>query len=194
VAVHDPGRVTGMLIGPCRARDHGMLPDPSCTPGTVDPAVTQANIDSTICTPGYSTSVRPPESQTEAFKWHVAEPACGQHELSGELDHLVPLELAGANDAHNLLVRAGPIPNPKDAVEDALHDAVCGGQIRLRAAQREIATDCIKAPRRSAFTSPSHQPHRLRRAGPRGAPRPPPTTPDTATGTCSCTPTSRMRP
>jgi hypothetical protein len=52
VAVHDPGRVTGMLIGPCRARDHGMLPDPSCTPGTVDPAVTQANIDSTICTPG----------------------------------------------------------------------------------------------------------------------------------------------
>jgi hypothetical protein len=44
--------VTGMLIGPCRARDHGMLPDPSCTPGTVDPAVTQANIDSTICTPG----------------------------------------------------------------------------------------------------------------------------------------------
>src|SRR5262249_4634139 len=38
VAVHDPGRVTGMLIGPCRARDHGMLPDPSCTPGTVDSA------------------------------------------------------------------------------------------------------------------------------------------------------------
>jgi hypothetical protein len=43
------------------------------------------------------------------------------------------------------LVQAGPIPNPKDAVEDALHDAVCGGQIRLRAAQREIATNWIKA-------------------------------------------------
>jgi hypothetical protein len=42
-------------------------------------------------------------------------------------------------------VQAGPIPNPKDAVEDALHDAVCGGQIRLRAARREIATNWIKA-------------------------------------------------
>jgi predicted small lipoprotein YifL len=143
VAVHDPGRVTGALVGPCRPRDHGMLPDPSCTPGAFDPAVTQADVGSTICTPGYSSSVRPPESQTEAFKWNVAEPAYGQHEISGELDHLVPLELGGANDARNLWVQAGPIPNPKDQVEDALHQAVCAGRIPLRVAQREIAGNWI---------------------------------------------------
>lgn len=145
LAVHDPGQVTGTLTGPCRTRDHGMLPDPSCTPGAIDPAVTQANIGSTICRPGYTTTVRPPESQTEAFKWHVAEPAYGQHDVSGELDHLVSLELGGANDARNLWVEAGPIPNPKDSVEDALHRAVCDGRITLRAAQREIASNWIKA-------------------------------------------------
>jgi hypothetical protein len=145
LVIHDPGKVTGTLTGPCRTRDHGLLPDPSCTPGAIDPAVTQANIGSTICRAGYSESVRPPESQTEAFKWHVAEPAYGQHDVSGELDHLVSLELGGANDARNLWVEAGPIPNPKDAVEDALHRAVCDGKITLRAAQREIATNWIKA-------------------------------------------------
>lgn len=145
LAVHDPGEVTGTLTGPCRTRDHGMLPDPSCTPGAIDPAVTQANIGSTICRTGYTESVRPPESQTEAFKRHVAAPAYGQGDISGELDHLVPLELGGANDARNLWVEAGPIPNRKDAVEDALHHAVCDGRIKLRAAQQEIAGNWIKA-------------------------------------------------
>src|SRR5215469_18859799 len=145
LAVHDPGRVTGTLAGPCRTRDHGLLPDRACTPGAIDPAVTQANIGSTICRAGYTGTVRPPESQTEAFKWNVAEPAYGQHDVSGELDHLVPLELGGANDARNLWVEAGPIPNAKDAVENALNHAVCDGRITLRAAQREIARNWMKA-------------------------------------------------
>lgn len=145
VAVHDPGEVTGTLTGPCRTRDGGELPDRSCTPGAIDPAVTQADIDSTICRSGYTTKVRPPESQTEKFKWDVAEPAYGQHDVPGELDHLVPLELGGANDARNLWVEAGSIPNPKDAVEDALNNAVCAGRISLRAAQRAIARNWLKA-------------------------------------------------
>jgi hypothetical protein len=145
LAVHDPGEVTGTLTGPCHTRDHGLLPDRSCTPGAIDPAVTQANIGSTICRPGYTKSVRPPESQTEAFKWQVAEPAYAQHQVYGELDHLVPLELGGDNDAANLWVEAGPIPNAKDAVEYALNRAVCRGRITLRAAQQEIAQNWIKA-------------------------------------------------
>jgi hypothetical protein len=145
VAVHDPGEVTGTLTGPCRARHHGELPDRSCTPGAIDPAVTQANIGSTICRSGYTTTVRPPESQTEKFKWDVAEPAYGQHDVSGELDHLVALELGGANDARNLWVEAGSIPNPKDAVEDALKKAVCDGRVKLRAAQEAIAQNWLTA-------------------------------------------------
>jgi hypothetical protein len=145
VAVHDPGEVTGTLTGPCRSRHHGELPDRSCTPGAIDPAVTQANIGSTICRSGYTTTVRPPESQTEKFKWDVAEPAYGQHDVSGELDHLVALELGGANDARNLWVEAGSIPNPKDAVEDALKKAVCDGKIKLSAAQEAIAQNWLTA-------------------------------------------------
>lgn len=39
----------------------------------------------------------------------------------------------------------GPIPNQKDAVEDALNRAVCDGRITLRAAQQEVASNWIKA-------------------------------------------------
>lgn len=143
--VHDPGTVTGTLTGPCHTRENGQLPDRSCTPGAIDPAVTQANIQSTICRAGYTATVRPPESHTEEFKWNVAEPAYGQHNVYGELDHLVPLELGGANDAANLWVEAGPLPNPKDAVENALNSAVCNGQMTLRKAQLEIARDWLEA-------------------------------------------------
>jgi hypothetical protein len=145
--VHDPGEVTGSLSGSCHTRHRGELPDPSCTPGSVDPAVTQADIGSTICRSGYTETVRPPESQTEQFKWNVAEPAYGQSGVSGELDHLVPLELGGSNDATNLWVEAGPLPNYKDAVENALNREVCDGTLSLRAAQREIARNWLTVAR-----------------------------------------------
>jgi hypothetical protein len=147
-AVHDPGAVTGTLTGRCRARDNGQLPDRACTPGAIDPAVTQADIGSTICRSGYTTSVRPPESQTEKFKWGVAEPAYGQHDVPGELDHLVPLELGGANDARNLWVenyRGFLNADDKDRLENYLHDAVCSGRMPLQTAQEAIATDWVKA-------------------------------------------------
>jgi hypothetical protein len=147
-AIHDPGEVTGMLTGPCQARHHGELPDRSCTPGAIDPAVTQATIGSTICRSGYTTKVRPPESQTEKFKWDVAEPAYGQHDVSGELDHEVPLELGGANDARNLWVenyRGFLNADDKDRLENYLHDAVCSGRMPLQTAQEAIATDWVKA-------------------------------------------------
>src|SRR4029077_17049781 len=147
VRVHDPGQVTGTLTGPCHARDHGQLPDPRCTPGAYDPAITAA----VLCSSSYRTSTyRAPESQTEHFKHDVAEPAYDQHDVSGELDHLISLELGGANDAANLWVEAGSIPNPKDKIEDALHGWVysatgTGAQRRLRQAQHAIAHNWLTA-------------------------------------------------
>jgi hypothetical protein len=137
VRVHDPGQVTGTVSGPCHARDGGRLPDRRCTPGAYDPAVTRA----VLCSGGYSTdSYRPPSSQTDSFKFSEAYPAYSiTAETSSELDHLVPLELGGANDAANLWPEVGPLPNPKDYVENALHDAVCSGWVTLAAAQRAIA-------------------------------------------------------
>jgi hypothetical protein len=144
--VHDPGHVTGTIHGHCTYRDKGKLPDPRCTPGSIDPAVTQGNIHSTICVSGYTKRVRPPESQTETFKFDVAYPAYGTP--SGEkteLDHLVPLELGGSNDATNLWPEYPPTPNPKDKVENALNAAVCDGRVKLAAAQAAIAADWLTA-------------------------------------------------
>jgi hypothetical protein len=146
--VHDPRRVTGTIPAHCTYRDHGQLPDPRCTPGAVDPAVTQGNLRSTICHPGYTKTVRPSASQTNKFKFEVAYPAYGySHSKKTELDHLVSLELGGANDAANLWPETPPTPNPKDKVENALHAAVCDGKVTLKAAQNAIASNWQTAER-----------------------------------------------
>jgi hypothetical protein len=146
--VHDPGTVTGTLTGPCRARDGGQLPDPTCTPGAFDPAVTAA----VLCSRGYRTSsYRPPAALTDRFKYQEAYPAYGVAGTARtELDHLVSLELGGANDAANLWPESPPSPNPKDRIEGVLHAWVCAvtgaaGQARLVRAQAAIARDWLTA-------------------------------------------------
>jgi hypothetical protein len=147
--IHDPRRVTGTMPAHCTFRDHGRLPDPRCTPGAVDPAVTQGNLRSTICHPGYTKAVRPSSSRTSTFKSEVAYPAYGEpHSKKTELDHLVSLELGGANDAANLWPEYPPTPNPKDKVENALHAAICDGKVTLKAAQNAIASNWETAERK----------------------------------------------
>jgi hypothetical protein len=113
----------------------------------VSPAVTQANIQTTICRSGYTETVRPPESVTEAEK-KASLAAYGDpgplHDY--EYDHLVPLELGGAdNDPRNLWPEPGASPNPKDALEDRLRSMVCAGELTLAAAREEIAVDWVSA-------------------------------------------------
>jgi hypothetical protein len=131
--------------GQCHIRQTvaGPLPDPACTPGAIDPAVNQSNIRTTICTPGYTATVRPSASDTDKWK-KVAQQAYGTTS-NGEYDHLISLELGGANATSNLRVEPGKIPNAKDAVENRLHKEVCTGQITLAEAQREIATNWTTA-------------------------------------------------
>jgi hypothetical protein len=130
------------------------LPDPTCTPGAVNPRVSQDNLDSTICRPGYSKSIRPPEHITGAEKRANAA-SYGYTEGMGtaEYDHLVSLELGGdPNDPRNLWVEP-PDPgsdsslsnNNKDKVENQLHQLVCSGQMPLATAQTAIAYDWTTA-------------------------------------------------
>lgn len=61
-----------------------------------------------------------------------------------EIDHLISLELGGADEIQNLWVQPyyqHPGAHEKDAVENWLHREVCAGRIDLIEAQREIATD-----------------------------------------------------
>ena len=130
----------------CHLRDNGQLPDPGCTPGATDSRVTQATIYSTICVRGYTATVRPRSSVTSHFKYSVSYPEYGvPASARGELDHLIPLELGGSSAAAHLWPEIGPLPNPKDSVENALNHAVCSGRVSLRAAQRAIAADWLTA-------------------------------------------------
>lgn len=79
------------------------LPDPVLTPGVADPAVTQANIDTTICVHGYTAKVRNvPDSEKRAVfaEYHI-DPKSDRFEV----DHLISLELGGSNDIKNLGTR-----------------------------------------------------------------------------------------
>ena len=131
----------------CHARGHGLysFPDPRCTPGALNPAVTQATIRRTICRSGWSESVRPQESITEPEKYASMAAYGDTGSASGyEYDHFVPLELGGAtNDARNLWPEPGASPNPKDKVEDYLNREVCDGKMTLSRAQSLIVKNWV---------------------------------------------------
>ncbi|WP_042418725.1 hypothetical protein [Streptacidiphilus anmyonensis] len=130
------------------------LPDPSCTPGATNPDVTQATIGSTICVSGWTETIRPSTSYTNALKkQQIAEYGYSDTNMADyEEDHFIPLELGGApRDPNNLW----PEPHyttvgsgtsyTKDGVETKLKNAVCKGTVRLAAAQNAIATDWTTA-------------------------------------------------
>lgn len=120
-----------------------VLPDPKCTPGAIDPAVTQDNIDSTICVSGYTKTVRPPVSVTEPQKLESMKAYGFDDSPSNyEFDHLIPLELGGApDDPKNLWPQPHSSSFTKDGLENYLHNQVCSGDMKLEDAQKAIATN-----------------------------------------------------
>lgn len=141
--------------GACRYRSDGhghTLPDPVCTPGATNPAVTQANIQRTICVRGWTATIRPPQSVTGPEKRaNAASYSYRGSMVTAEFDHDVPLELGGdPNDPRNLWVQPNDDPaatsfgNSKDPVENAARQAVCAGRLTLAAAQYAMATDWPK--------------------------------------------------
>jgi hypothetical protein len=128
----------------------GVLPDSSQTPGATNPDVTQANIGSTICTAGWTATVRPSESYTEDLKRQQLD---GGYAVNGdtslgdyEEDHLIPLELGGSpSSPQNLWPEEHPSSYTKDGVENTLNHAVCDGRVTLAAAQQAIASNWTTA-------------------------------------------------
>jgi hypothetical protein len=157
-SVSSPGTVAddiALQAGQCHVREVNqpaglVLPDAACTPGAIDPTVTQANIQQTICKTGYTGGIRPSASITDKFKQQSLADYGLSYEHSTEYDHLVSLQLGGTNSVSNLWPepnRSGApgTTNPKDAVENTLHRAVCSGKITLTQAQQAIATDWTTA-------------------------------------------------
>ncbi|WP_232240786.1 alkaline phosphatase family protein [Kutzneria sp. 744] len=127
------------------------LPDAACTPGATNPDVTPSTINKTICVSGWTATVRPPTSYTNALKKQgISDYGYSDTNMSDyEEDHLIPLELGGApRDPHNLW----PEPHAgaknaysKDAVENRLKKAVCDGEVALAPAQKAIAANWMTA-------------------------------------------------
>jgi hypothetical protein len=65
-----------------------------------------------------------------------------------EVDHLISLELGGANDVKNLWPQPIAEARHKDVLENWLHAQVCSGTIALKDAQRRIATNWVAEYRR----------------------------------------------
>lgn len=124
----------------CVAR--GALPDGGCTPGSI-----RTSDSREVCVPGSSRRAR---NVSTALKRAVYRSYGIRRHRRGayEVDHLVPLELGGANDIANLWPQpASPPPgfHEKDGLENALHELVCAGRVSLDWAQRALAGDWVAA-------------------------------------------------
>ena len=124
----------------------------SGTTGAIDPHITQANIDTTICKSGYTATVRPPASYTTKLK---AQQLAGAYKIykdntlaNYEEDHLISLEIGGnPTDPKNLWPQpyAGTGARIKDQVENKLNALVCSHKMPLAQAQKEISTNWYNA-------------------------------------------------
>jgi hypothetical protein len=114
--------------------------------GAINPDVTQNNIQTTICVPNYTKTIRPKASYTNKLKLkQMKDFALTGKPLDYEEDHLISLELGGHPTSPDNL---WPQPwagsenaHMKDVLENRLHKLVCAGIIELDEAQTMISTD-----------------------------------------------------
>ena len=155
----DPGM--SQALGPlsiqrvdCHVRmSHGYpIPDPRCTPGAINPTVSLDVLNA----PGFRTRcirnrVTTEREKAVTYRWYaLAHPRHNRgHSQICELDHLVPLELGGADTLDNIWPECGPADGPfwkrdfkrKDLVENYLAKRVRDGKLSLWQAQQDIARD-----------------------------------------------------
>jgi hypothetical protein len=121
----------------------GPEPNAAWTPGAV-----QLVSREVVCSASEEAELRPitASAAQEVFnRYGIHEP----EPLTYEVDYLIPLELGGSEDPHNLWPQpySAGIWNShvKDALEDRLRSLVCQGKLDLATAQRDLARDWIAA-------------------------------------------------
>lgn len=128
------------------------LPDQGCSPGAINPTLTLAVLKTkgftTKCVRDQTTSKQDKE---ETYVWYEIEKPkhnSGKTQTC-ELDHIISLQLGGADTLENLWPQCGPDHTrlnaryfkQKDLVENYLAREVKAGHIELATAQRGIAED-----------------------------------------------------
>lgn len=107
-------------------------------PGALNPDVTPATVNTTICVPNWSSTVRPPLSYTAPIKRRLLR----EQNLPGrvsdyQLDHLWSISLGGATRSlDNLWMEPDAQAARADRLESRWHRLVCNGTWGLRYAQR----------------------------------------------------------
>ncbi|HEV7134123.1 MAG TPA: DUF3761 domain-containing protein [Gaiellaceae bacterium] len=143
-AAASPALGATVLLAPRRAAGpcvRGPRPDRRCSPGAFYSGLGTA----VVCGGSFRTGAvrNVPQAEKYAVEREYGLPA----RLYGrtiEIDHVVPLELGGANDLANLFPEPGSGAasyHAKDALENRVHDLVCAGRMTLRVAQSRIASN-----------------------------------------------------
>jgi hypothetical protein len=151
------GTTSYQSLDTCRLRyvDEFPLPDPNCTPGAVNPTISI----NTLRDPFFRTRCLRNQASTHKEKFIAYTRYAQSHPEHNfgptqtcELDHLVPLELGGADTLDNIYPQCGPLGAPlearffkrKDTVENYLAWAVKTGRMNLIDAQKGIASNWIQ--------------------------------------------------
>jgi hypothetical protein len=92
-------------------------------PGALNPAVSQATIDTTVCVPRWTASIRPNLPTRPGHQY----------------DHVISLSLGGApTDGANLSYVPTDLARRQDVLETLLHRLVCAHKVTLADAQRLV--------------------------------------------------------
>lgn len=127
-----------LLAGSALAADPPLVPDQRLTPGQLDPAHVAS-----ACRLGTAKAERDvTESMKKAvFREYGVDPRSGKFEV----DHLISIELGGANTLQNLWPQSYDTPDWNAHVKDHLEDHLCAlvraGTVTLEAAHRAIIGD-----------------------------------------------------
>jgi hypothetical protein len=129
--------------------------------------VNQANVATTICVSGWTATVRPPTSYTQALKRTMLTRAGFDPNtaLFYELDHFIPLAVGGhPRSEDNLWLQKWDgewNAKIKDRLERKLQVMVCAGQITINAARLAIQQDWRAAYRKYVADDPTATPREM---------------------------------
>src|SRR4051812_12846395 len=156
-----PGPIASSTPAPADRSGAPILPDSRLTPGD-----TLAVSTGDICVPGYTKLVRdvPSALKRKVYEeYSIPSHAPGEYEV----DHLISLELGGSNSIRNLWpesYRGEKNAHVKDRLENKLHRLVCAGELDLKTAQQEIASDWVDAYKKYVGESGQEKTRRRRRS------------------------------
>ena len=119
-----------------------LVADPVRTPGVLNPDVRQETIADTICSQGWTRTIRPPTAYTNELKLRqMQEYGVGGDPSGYQEDHLISLELGGhPTDPRNLWPQPRPWADRVDRTENELNGKVCSGELTLAEAQEREST------------------------------------------------------